>query len=143
MKEAVLNNYGDRDVIIKAAAVSDYKPLAKAMEKEKKKAHAIAVEMGPTPDILAELGAKKGDFILVGFAAETTNHMAHAMDKIRKKNLDLIVLNDVSKRGRGFAVDTNEVSIIDREGNEEPVPLMSKDDVADRILDRIKALRTG
>lgn len=143
MKEVVLNNYGDRDVVIKAAAVSDYKPLTKALEKEKKKASPITIEMGPTPDILAELGAKKGDFILVGFAAETTNHMAHAMDKIRKKNLDLIVLNDVSKRDRGFAVDTNAVSIIDREGNEEPVPLMSKDDVADRILDKIKALRTG
>jgi phosphopantothenoylcysteine decarboxylase/phosphopantothenate--cysteine ligase len=142
MREAVLRNYADRDVVIKAAAVSDYKPLNKALEKEKKKARPLTVEMAPTPDILAELGAKKGDFILVGFAAETTNHVAHAMDKIRKKNLDLIVLNDVSKRDRGFGTDTNEVSIIDRSGGEEQVPLMSKDEVADRILDRVKALRT-
>ncbi len=142
MREAVLNNYKDKDVVIKAAAVSDYKPLNKAQEKEKKKGSPIIVEMIPTPDILAELGKDKRDITLVGFAAETTDHVANAMDKIKKKNLDLIVLNDVSREDRGFAADSNEVKIIDREGNEEKVPLMSKEDVADRILDRIKDLRT-
>ena len=142
MREAVLNDYHDQDIVIKAAAVTDYKPIKKAREKEKKKESPLAVEMVPTPDILAELGRNKGDAILVGFAAETTNHVANALDKIKRKNLDLIVLNDVSKEDRGFASDSNEVRMIDREGNEEVVPLMSKEDVADRILDRIKDLRT-
>jgi len=142
MREAVLNDYRDQDIVIKAAAVSDYRPVRKAREKEKKKKSPMAVEMAPTPDILAELGRNKGDAILVGFAAETTNHMANALDKIKRKNLDLIVLNDVSQEDRGFAADSNEVRMIDREGNEEVVPLMSKEDVADRILDSIKGLRT-
>ena len=141
MREAVLNDYRDQDIVIKAAAVSDYRPVTKAREKEKKKRSPVAVEMAPTPDILAELGRNKGDAILVGFAAETTNHMANALDKIKRKNLDLIVLNDVSQEDRGFAADSNEVRMIDREGNEEVVPLMSKEDVADRILDSIKGLR--
>jgi len=141
MREAVLHNYRDKDVVIKAAAVSDYRPIRKAQEKEKKKGSPITVEMIPTPDILAELGKDKGDITLVGFAAETTDHVANAMDKIRKKNLDLIVVNDVSREDRGFAADSNEVRMIDREGNQEAVPLMSKEDVADRILDKIKWLR--
>lgn len=143
MREAVLHNYRDKDMVIKAAAVSDYKPLRKAHEKEKKKATPITVEMTPTPDILAELGKDKGGITLVGFAAETTDHIANAMDKIRKKSLDLIVVNDVSREDRGFAADSNEVRMIDREGHEEVVPLMSKEDVADRILDRVKRLRAG
>jgi len=142
MREAVLNDYHDQDIVIKAAAVSDYKPVKKAREKEKKKGSPVAVKMAPTPDILAELGRDKGDVILVGFAAETMNHIANALDKIKRKNLDLIILNDVSQKDRGFAADSNEVRMIDREGNEEVVPLMSKEDVADRILDRIKGLRT-
>ncbi len=141
MREAVLHNYRNKDVVIKAAAVSDYRPIRKAQEKEKKKGSPITVEMIPTPDILAELGKDKGDITLVGFAAETTDHVANAMDKIRKKNLDLIVVNDVSGEDRGFAADSNEVNMIDREGNQEAVPLMSKEDVADRILDKIKGLR--
>jgi len=142
MRAAVMDHYRDKEVIIKAAAVSDYKPLDKAKEKQKKKAGKTMVEMMPTPDILAELGKDKGNRILVGFAAETTDHVANALNKIRKKNLDLIVLNDVSKDDRGFAAETNEVRMIDSKGNEEVVPLMSKDEVADKILDRIKYLQT-
>ena len=142
MREAVLHAYDRQDVVIKAAAVSDYKALKKAQEKEKKKMSATIVELGPTPDILAELGRQKGDVVLVGFAAETTNHRANALNKIEKKNLDMIVVNDVSQEDRGFAADSNEVRIIDRKGTEELVPLMSKEDVADRILERIKGLKT-
>lgn len=142
MREAVLNNYRDRDVVIKAAAVSDYRPLRRAQEKEKKKKGPIKVEMVPTTDILAELGKDKGDISLVGFAAETTDHIANARDKMKDKNLDLVVVNDVSREDRGFAADSNEVRMIDRKGNEEAVPLMSKEGVADRILDKIKGLRT-
>lgn len=142
MREAVMDHYRGKDVVIKAAAVSDYRPLNKAKEKQKKKAGQTIVKMIPTPDILADLGKDKGDSILVGFAAETTDHVANALDKIKKKNLDLIVLNDVSKDDRGFAVETNEVRMIDSKGNEEVVPLTSKDEVADKILDRIKYLQT-
>jgi len=142
MREAVLHDYHKQDVVIKAAAVSDYKPLKKAREKEKKKTSAITVEMGPTPDILEELGRQKGKAVLVGFAAETTNHRANALNKMEKKNLDMIVVNDVSQQDRGFAADSNEVRIIDRKGTEEVIPLMSKEDVADRILERIKWLKS-
>jgi len=142
MREAVMDHYRDKDVVIKAAAVSDSRPLNKAKEKQKKKTGKTTLEIIPTPDILAELGKNKGDIILVGFAAETTDHVANALDKIKKKNLDLIVLNDVSKDDRGFAAETNEVRMIDRKGNEEVVPLTSKDEVADKILDRIKYLQT-
>lgn len=141
MREAVVANFKDKDVVIKAAAVSDYRPVHKAPHKEKKAKVSTSMEMEPTPDILAEIGKAKGTTLLVGFAAETTEHVARAVEKIKKKNLDLIVLNDVSKDDRGFAVDSNEVRIIDREGNEQQIPLMSKEAVADKILDRIKGLR--
>jgi len=143
MRRAVLANVNGKDVVIKAAAVSDYRPLKKAPHKEKKKKGTISMEMEPTVDILEELGKAKGAALLVGFAAETTEHVARAREKIRKKNLDLIVLNDVSKGDRGFMADTNEVRILDREGNEQDIPLMSKEEVADKILDRIKELRAG
>ena len=141
MYEAVMRYYKESDAVIKAAAVSDYRPKKKARDKEKKDGKPIAVEMSPTVDILKELGNDKGERILVGFAAETTDHEANAIDKIKKKNLDLIVVNDVSRGDRGFASDKNEVTIIDREGNRELIPLMPKLDVANRILDRISALR--
>jgi len=141
MREAVVSNLKDKDVVIKAAAVSDYRPRIKAAHKEKKPKVTTSIEIEPTPDILAELGKVKGTALLVGFAAETTEHVARAVEKIKKKNLDLIVLNDVSKDDRGFAVDSNEVRILDRDGNEQQIPLMSKEAVADKILDRIKDLR--
>ena len=140
MHEAVMHYYKDSDVVIKAAAVSDYRPKKKARDKEKKNGNPVTIEMSPTVDILKELGNDKGERILVGFAAETTDHEANAIDKIKKKNLDLIVVNDVSKEDRGFSSDKNEVTIIDREGNRELVPLMPKLDVANRILDKINAL---
>jgi phosphopantothenoylcysteine decarboxylase/phosphopantothenate--cysteine ligase len=141
MYEAVMHYYKESDAVIKAAAVSDYRPKKKVRDKEKKNGKPIAIEMSPTVDILKELGNDKGERILVGFAAETTDHEANAIEKIKKKNLDLIVVNDVSREDRGFASDKNEVTIIDREGNRELVPLMPKLDVANRILDRISALR--
>lgn len=141
MYEAVMHYYKESDAVIKAAAVSDYRPKKKARDKEKKNGKPIAIEMSPTVDILKELGNDKGERILVGFAAETTDHEANAIEKIKKKNLDLIVVNDVSREDRGFASDKNEVTIIDREGNRELIPLMPKLDVANRILDRISALR--
>jgi phosphopantothenoylcysteine decarboxylase/phosphopantothenate--cysteine ligase len=143
MRKAVFSNVNGNDVVIKAAAVSDYRPLKKAPHKEKKKRGTISMEIEPTADILAELGKTKGSTLLVGFAAETTEHVERAREKIQRKNLDLIVLNDVSRADRGFMADTNEVRILDREGNEQEISLMSKEEVADKILDRIKELRAG
>ncbi len=141
MYKAVIHHYKGSDVVIKAAAVSDYKPKGKLHDKEKKHGKPITIEMNPTVDILNELGNDKGGCILVGFAAETTDHEAYAIDKIHRKNLDLIVVNDVSMGDRGFASDKNEVTIIDRQGNRELIPLMPKLEVANRILDRVVALR--
>ena len=141
MRATVMDHVKGKDLIIKAAAVGDYKPLNTAEEKQKKKAGKTTVEMTSTPDILADLGRDKGNRILVGFAAETTDHEANALHKIKKKNLDLIVLNDVSKDDRGFAAETNEVIMLDSKGNKEVIPLMPKDEVADKILDKIKHLR--
>ena len=141
MREAVLGIYREMDVVIKAAAVSDYKPVKTSKEKEKKKGRPITLEMVPTPDILAELGKDKREVTLVGFAAETTDHIFNALEKVKKKNLDLIVVNDVAMEDRGFASDFNEAWMVDREGNEEKVPLMLKEDLADIILDRIRVLR--
>jgi phosphopantothenoylcysteine decarboxylase/phosphopantothenate--cysteine ligase len=143
MRKAVVANVDDKDVVIKAAAVSDYRPRKMAPSKEKKVQGIISMEMESTADILEELGKAKGAKLLVGFAAETTEHVARAVEKMTKKNLDLIVLNDVSKADRGFAADSNEVRIIDRKGNEQEIPLMPKEQVADRILDRIMELRAG
>jgi phosphopantothenoylcysteine decarboxylase/phosphopantothenate--cysteine ligase len=142
MRNAVIATVKQQDVVIKAAAVSDYRPCRRAPNKEKKEQALSSLAIEPTPDILAELGNNKGRMLLVGFAAETTEHTERAVEKITKKNLDLIVLNDVSKADRGFAAETNAVRIIDRQGNEQEIPLMPKEAVADKILDRIKGLRT-
>ena len=98
-----------------------------------------------TPDILAELGKAKDDshYILVGFAAETEDLLSNATEKLKRKNLDMILANDVSREDAGFATDTNLVKILHRDGHMEELPLMSKEDVADQLLDRIKDLWKG
>jgi phosphopantothenoylcysteine decarboxylase/phosphopantothenate--cysteine ligase len=94
----------------------------------------------PTPDILAEIGARKGDRILVGFSAETDDLVANARKKLQRKNVDFMVANDVTQPGAGFDVETNVVQILDATGGVETLPLLSKREVADRILDRVAAL---
>jgi phosphopantothenoylcysteine decarboxylase/phosphopantothenate--cysteine ligase len=145
MREAVFDCLGDMDVIIKAAAVSDYRPREISAKKIKKGAASLSIDLVKNPDILSELGkAKAGsNYILVGFAAETEDILTNAMEKLRDKNLDIIVVNDITREDSGFKSDTNLVKIIYRDGSREELPLMSKDEVADRILDRIKALREG
>lgn len=139
MRQAVLDRAGRSDVIIKAAAVSDYRPAETAAQKIKKDDGLLTISMVKNPDILAELGAlKKGSgCILVGFAAETEKLTGNAKEKLRRKNLDLIVANDVTRKDSGFEADTNQVQIIHRDGRVEDLPLMSKDALADQILDRI------
>jgi phosphopantothenoylcysteine decarboxylase/phosphopantothenate--cysteine ligase len=140
MRRAVLAKLEPARVIIKAAAVADYRPKRKAAGKIKK-GHAVSeIALEPTPDILAELGKRKGKRILVGFAAETDDLVANARKKLQRKNLDLVVANDVGQAGAGFDVDTNVVTILDAMGGVEELPLLSKREVADRILDRVKGL---
>jgi len=136
MREVARNLAPSMDIIIMAAAVGDYRPKKVAPSKIKKKLANVQIELVQNPDILAELGKEKGSQqVLIGFAAETTKLVEHAKEKLRKKNLDLIIANDVTKPGSGFCYDTNQVKILYRDGVVEDVPPMSKLQVADRILD--------
>jgi phosphopantothenoylcysteine decarboxylase/phosphopantothenate--cysteine ligase len=142
MKKAVLKVRKDCDVIVKAAAVSDYRPETCATQKLKKKADSMRLELVKNPDILFHLGRTKSKrpCLLVGFAAETEDLMTHAEEKLKQKNLDMIVANDVSREDAGFEADTNVVKIISRGGMVENCPKMTKGEVADLILDRVKTL---
>lgn len=143
MAEAVQRSAGEAAVVVMAAAVSDYRPVAVAPTKLKKTAGAMALELIRTPDILRGLGAAKGGRFLVGFAAETDHVLENARQKRTAKNLDLIVANDVSREGSGFQADRNAAVLIDAAGGEVAVPLSSKRELADRIWDRVIELRQG
>ena len=135
MKGAVTEATAQADALIMTAAVADYQPKGAAEQKIKKEATAdLTLELIKTPDILAEV---KGNFLRVGFAAETENHVENARQKLANKQLDLIASNDVTAPDSGFGVDTNKVTLIDRDGKVEELPLMSKREVADKILDRV------
>ena len=140
MYEAVFARLEPVTVVIKAAAVADYRPKQVAREKIKKDERVPEVTLESTPDILAEVGKRKGRRILVGFAAETHDLVANARKKLQRKNLDLMVANDVSQPGAGFDADTNVVKILDAKGGVEELPLLPKPAVADRILDRVVQL---
>ncbi|MCD7974829.1 MAG: bifunctional phosphopantothenoylcysteine decarboxylase/phosphopantothenate--cysteine ligase CoaBC [Phascolarctobacterium sp.] len=135
MLDACLKNYDKMDVVIKAAAVADYRPAKATPQKIKKGDEALSLSLVKTPDILAELGAKKKDQILIGFAAETENLIENAKKKIGKKNLDMIVANDITAEGAGFNADTNVVRFIFPDGKVLPLEKMDKADVAERLLD--------
>jgi len=137
MKKAVDKAIAKADVLIMAAAVADYQPRDTARNKIKKESPDLTLELVRTPDILAEV---KGDFIRVGFAAESENLVANAKQKLEKKQLDLIVANDITGAGSGFGADTNKVTLIDRKGKAESLPLLTKREVADKILDKVVEL---
>lgn len=143
MRRAVFEHRNGCHMIIKAAAVSDYRPKETADQKVKKGTESLSLDMVKNPDILALLGETKKDHpcILVGFAAETEDLVKNARKKINAKNLDMIVANDVSRKDAGFQTDTNAVKIIHADGRVEDSPLMGKIDVAHLILDRAKALK--
>ncbi len=141
MYSAVLSRLPEATVVIKAAAVSDYRLARPVDSKLKKGEESLTLELVPNPDILKEVGALKGARILVGFAAETGDLLRQAERKLKEKNLDLIVANDVSKEGAGFSHDTNVVLILDQDGGVEELPLLQKRQVARRILDRVVLLR--
>jgi phosphopantothenoylcysteine decarboxylase/phosphopantothenate--cysteine ligase len=137
MQKAVAKAVAKADALIMAAAVTDYQPKVVAKDKLKKATPRLKLELVRTPDILAEV---KGDFIRVGFAAESNNIVANAKKKLVSKKLDMIVANDITAADSGFGVDTNKVTIIDKKGKVEKLPLMSKREVADKILDRVVGL---
>ncbi|MCK4507999.1 MAG: bifunctional phosphopantothenoylcysteine decarboxylase/phosphopantothenate--cysteine ligase CoaBC [Desulfuromonadales bacterium] len=141
MHEAVMKIAEQADLIIKAAAVADFRPVACGEQKVKKgSAETMTVELQRNPDILAELGQKKGSRILIGFAAETEELLKHAREKLTNKNLDMIVANDVTQEGAGFDGDTNIVRFLTADGNVEELPQMTKEAVAEILLDRVTAL---
>jgi phosphopantothenoylcysteine decarboxylase/phosphopantothenate--cysteine ligase len=141
MAEVALREFADATIIVKAAAVADYRPEIRAEAKMKKKGAPLTLALTQNPDILAEMGRIKEERILVGFAAETAALVENSLKKLREKNLDLLVANDVTQEGAGFSVDTNIVKILSRDGSMEDCPLMDKELLADIILDRILAVR--
>ena len=142
-REAVLGSLPGVSVLVMAAAVSDYRPKATSPEKIKKSQAELTLPLELNPDILREAGQRKEKRFLIGFAAETESLLANARKKLAEKNLDLIVANDVGLPGAGFAVDTNIVKLIDRSGKIEELPLMGKEELADRVLDRVLLLRSA
>jgi phosphopantothenoylcysteine decarboxylase / phosphopantothenate---cysteine ligase len=137
MKTAVVKATAKTDALIMAAAVADYMPETTAAQKIKKGSGGLTLELVKTPDILSEL---KGKFLKIGFAAETQDLVANAQKKLIGKSLDMIVANDVSAKGGVFGADTNKVTIIKKDGKPENLPLMSKKEVADKILDNVVKL---
>lgn len=129
------------DAVIMSAAVADYRPARPASEKVKKKDAALELTLEPTEDILGWMGAHKPTGMrLVGFALETANAMEHALDKLQRKNLDLLVLNSLRDAGAGFGTDTNKVTLLQPGNDPASLPLMSKHETARAILDRLEAL---
>jgi phosphopantothenoylcysteine decarboxylase/phosphopantothenate--cysteine ligase len=142
MRDSVTEMFPDMDVVVKAAAVADFRPSRQSSNKTKKQDMDSSIALIKNPDILKGLAkTKRKDQILVGFAAETQDVLKNGRAKLKKKNLDMLVLNDVSKSGAGFDYDTNIVRFLHRSGEEEQMDIMPKEKVADLILDRILAMR--
>jgi phosphopantothenoylcysteine decarboxylase/phosphopantothenate--cysteine ligase len=136
MLNAVEKNFDDCDILIKAAAPLDYRPETVIKDKIKKNGESLQLKFVPNPDIAAYFGKLKKNQIIVGFAAETNNVIEYAKEKLKKKNFDFIVVNDISKDGAGFRTDTNIVSIIDNKDVVDNYPLMEKRKLAGIILDK-------
>lgn len=139
MREAVFKNLSKTDIVIMAAAPADFSPEKK--EKIKiDKSEKLSIKFKNTPDILAEIGKLKKRPLLVGFAAETGKRLDRARRKLTQKSADIIVFNDVTSAGSGFDVDTNKVTIIEK-NKETPLPMMTKDKAAEAIMDVVSGLR--
>jgi len=141
MRDQVFANLADAGIVIKAAAVADFRLTKVPDQKVKKTAARMSLELDPTPDILAELGRKKGDRLLIGFAAETQNLVPEARRKLESKNCDMVVANLVGGQDMGFESEENEVTLVLRTGETVPLTRAPKRQVADRIFDRILKLR--
>jgi phosphopantothenoylcysteine decarboxylase / phosphopantothenate---cysteine ligase len=142
MRHAVLDEFPSCTAVIMAAAVTDYRPVDFASKKIKRGQGPIELRLEPNPDILKEIGTRKNGKLVVGFAAETDELVANAKKKLKDKNLDMIVANDVTGAGAGFDVDTNVATILDRGGGLRALPLMSKDELAEQIFDYLIALKS-
>ncbi len=141
MYQAVKKHYPESDILIMSAAVSDYKPVDVKSSKIKKHSARLNIELEPTPDILAEAGKmKRQGQINIGFALETDDEKKNALDKLKRKNLDMIVLNSLKDEGAGFGYDTNKITIIRKDGQEKTYPLKSKHEVARDIISEISHL---
>ncbi|HND01906.1 MAG TPA: bifunctional phosphopantothenoylcysteine decarboxylase/phosphopantothenate--cysteine ligase CoaBC [Nitrospira sp.] len=144
MHKALTTQLDWSDTVIMAAAVADFRPARPSAHKIKKRRGPVThLDLEATDDILCELRDRRTSQVLVGFAAETDDLLAHAKEKLHAKGLDLLVANDVTAPGSGFGSDTNRVWLLAREADPEELPLLSKRDVADRILDRILTVHTG
>jgi len=141
MHRAVAAEFQQATMLFMTAAVADYRPAQVADQKLKKGPGALTLTLTRTTDVLGAIAPSKGERVVIGFAAETQDVIANAARKLREKGLDLIVANDVADTRTGFAVDTNAVTIIDAAGRQESVPLMTKAEVADRVLERALACR--
>ncbi len=138
MYQAVMKEFPSSDITIMSAAVADFTPHKKALHKIKKTGNTLNIELKRTKDILQELGKhKKKEQILIGFAMETQNEMENALQKLKKKNLDMIVLNSLNEKNAGFKHDTNKVTIINRNGNSKKFPLKTKKEVASDLFNEI------
>jgi phosphopantothenoylcysteine decarboxylase/phosphopantothenate--cysteine ligase len=137
----VFENLQAATIVLKSAAVADYYVASIPEQKRKKTATRLSLELDPTPDILAELGQKKGDRLLIGFAAETENLLEEARRKMNTKKCDMVVANLVSAKGLGFESDRNEVDILSRSGQVVHAGPADKNEIAERILDEVGMLR--
>ena len=140
MRDAVMEYLEASTVVIKAAAVADYRPAARSGSKIKKRSGPLSLLLERNPDIISEVGLRKGERILVGFAVETEDLIENAKAKLLNKNMDLIVANDVMQEGAGFGCNTNIIKILDREGGQLELPMMDKMEAAERIMDRIREI---
>ncbi len=141
MREAVFARVAEATIVIKCAAVADFRPASPATRKIKKSDAARTVELEPTTDILGELGRHRGRWLLIGFAAETDNTLAYAQRKLEEKNCDMIVANRVGVEGSGFESESNEVTLVLRGGEVVEVPRAPKREISDRILSQIVTLK--
>ena len=140
MRRAVIERFEQCDALVMAAAVADFRPKCFSDQKIKKSGEAWALKLERTADILSELAPAKRDKVIVGFAVETENAIAHAREKLQKKNLDFIVLNNPLVEGAAFGTDTNVVTILDSKGNVEKLPKMSKREVAEKVMEKVALL---
>jgi phosphopantothenoylcysteine decarboxylase/phosphopantothenate--cysteine ligase len=141
MRAAVMDHLAQSTIVIKSAAVADYHVSEVPQHKLKKTATRMSLELDPTPDILAEVGQKKGDRLLIGFAAETDKLVEEARRKLQSKNCDMVVGNLVGQEGTGFESDQNEVVLVLRTGEAIPLSRAPKREIADRIFDQVLKLR--
>lgn len=142
MYDAVMERAGEQDIIVKAAAVADYRPAAVAAEKMKKTGQSAKIALERTKDILAALGEEKGDTILCGFSMETEHMLENSKKKLKNKNLDMIAANNLREAGAGFGTDTNVITLITGD-KEIPLELMSKEQAANQLLDQLLRIRKG